>query len=146
MSNETVIANYFCKNYPIEQIRYDMYIENNIYHEIPNLMFRFSTKLDDGIYDELRECIESFKGQLKWTEFKCFFSKRIWNHSIVPMEYYEKVKYTFENDVFIADKEYFSEEKYKELCEKGIADIPLLFDHIKRNFNPNIDSFKSKSV
>jgi len=144
MSNEKILAEYFWKNYPIEQMKGSMYRKDDIYFQMPMLIFRFSTKLDEKIYDELKECIESFEGHLKWTEFKNFIGRRIWNHFIAPISYYEKSKYAFENDVIMSDREYFSDEEYRKLCEKGIEDIPLLFEHIKKNFNPNLKTYTTK--
>ena len=142
MSNETIIADYFHNNYPLEQLRGNMYHESNIYREIPYLLFRFSKELDESIYDELRSCIQSFKGQLKWTEFKSFGGRKIWNHLITPMEAYERQKYNFDNNVLMSEQEYHSEKRYKELCEKAIADIPQLFEHIKKNFNPDLEAYR----
>ena len=141
MSNERIIAEYFSEKYPLDQLKGSMYLGSDIYYQIPHLIFRFSLNLDERIYDELRECIESFEGQLRWTEFKGFFSKRVFNHVICPMRYYEKSKYAFENNAPMSDTEYFSEEEYKELCEKGVMDIPLLFEHLKKNFNPNLEAY-----
>lgn len=142
MSNSLILANYLNDNYPIEQMRFQMYLEEDIYHEIPSLMFRFSKELDDSIYDVLRICIESYVGNLEWTELQSLVAKRVKNHLICPRRYYEHLKYAFENNILLSDKEYFSEEEYKEICEKAIADIPNLFEHIKKNFKPNLEDYK----
>ena len=129
---ETAIAYYFETLLPIEQCRYSMYHEVTPYNRVPQLIYRISDTTDKRIYDEIRSCIELFKGNLKWTDFQGFSGKKIHNHVISPVEVYEMQKECSATDSHISSEEYFGKERYEQLCEKAISDIPALYEHIKK--------------
>lgn len=130
MSNATLIAEYLKKHYPIEQMRYTMYVEEDVYYRIPALVFRFSQNADKNLYFELKNCVESFQGSLSWTVFESFWGKNIKNYLLAPLEVCEMEKALFEKGVTMAEKDFFPQANYKVLCEKGIGDIPNLYEHL----------------
>lgn len=141
MENETLIANYLTNNYPIRQIKNMMYFPDDIYYKIPTLVFRFDKLLNTEIYEELKRCIEGYKGKLKWTMFESFYGKKVRNYIICPIEEYNMQKSCFEKNIFMSPQEYFSKKDYNYLCENAIKDIPLLYVYIKNKFNPEIEKY-----
>lgn len=133
--DSTCIADYFKEKFPIAQLRYKMYDKDDIYRDIPELVFRFSDSTSEDLYTELKICVESFKGKLNWTIYKGFYNKKYKNYSMVPEEYYLKEKQLYENNEFLNAKECFTESKYKEICEKAVEDIPGLCIFIQNHFN-----------
>ncbi|MDA1477497.1 hypothetical protein [Bacillus changyiensis] len=133
-SNSFILADYFKENFPIKQMRHGMYDEEDIYYQIPKLVFRFEENADQKNYVELKKCIESFKGNLEWTLFQSFIAKKVKNYVIAPKKIFEMQKQLFEQNRRSTEKDYFTEEEYRFLCEKGIEDIPDLTKHIKSVF------------
>lgn len=131
MDNSTIIAEYFKQHFLVEQIKYNMYYEDDIYSKIPTLSFRF---VDDSYIDELKNHIESFQGRLKWTIFKSFYGKRRPNYLLCPIEIYWMNKEIYKSGDIQSQKEYFSEEEYKRLCQYGVMDIPDLYKFIKNKY------------
>jgi len=139
MKNERLLANFLSEILPLEQCRYNMYHEENIYSRMPVLVFRIAKGFNDNLYNELRESVESFQGNLKWTEYESFAGKRVKNHIISPIEYYEFEMNSFHNNFYQREQDYFQSDIYKRLCELAINDIPDLYLHLKENFKPHID-------
>lgn len=134
VNTDTCIADYFYKHFPMKQLVRQMYSKNNVYSQIPELIFRFSDLLSDEIYIDLKHCVDSFSGNLKWTIFENFYGKKTRNYSLVPGKLYLMNKQLYEeNQVMGADK-YFAAKEYKEICEKSVADIPALCEYIQQNF------------
>lgn len=117
MDNTTIIAEYLKKHFTVEQIKYNMYNADDIYYKIPTLSFSLA---DESYIDELKGHIELFQGKLKWTIFKSFYGKRRPNYLLCPLEVYHMNKEIFENGDLQSQKEYFSEEEYRRLCQYGI--------------------------
>lgn len=128
MDNTIIIADYIKKHFTVEQIKYNMYNADDIYYKIPTLSFRLA---DESYIDELKGHIELFQGKLKWTIFKSFYGKRRPNYLLCPLEVYHMNKEIYENGDIQSQKEYFSEEEYRKLCQYGILDIPELYNYIK---------------
>lgn len=55
-----MIAEYFKENFPIRQLRYEMYLNHNKYLKIPELVFRFQDNVDLVAYDELKNVWSRF--------------------------------------------------------------------------------------
>jgi hypothetical protein len=138
MDNERLIGCYLDETLPLEQCHFNMYQKEDIYNRIPILVFRVSREFNNGVYDGLRKTIETFNGKLKWVEYECFFGRKVKNHIISPLEYYEYEKHNFDNNQYLRAEKYFSLERYKQLCELAIEDIPDLLEHLKNNFKPTI--------
>lgn len=130
---EKIIANYLSENFPIKQMRFNMYDSDDLYFKIPQLVFRFDND-ESPYYDAFSEALKTFNGNLKWVIFKDFYGKRVHNYGLVPEELYKMEKLMFENELLMSPKEYFPEPVYRELCEKAVSDIPLLLEHLKANF------------
>jgi len=96
---EFLISYYLAENFEMEQMRFNMYHPDNVYHEIPTLIFRFSKVYGDGIYDEFKNCIEKFKGNLEWEVLSRFGAKSIINSSLAPKEEIERQKKAIEQHV-----------------------------------------------
>uniref|UniRef100_UPI001EF586CD hypothetical protein n=1 Tax=Listeria ilorinensis TaxID=2867439 RepID=UPI001EF586CD len=126
-SNASLIPDFFEDNFPIKQLRGDMYHADDIYYRIPNVVFRFVDNTPIEKYDQLKECIESFSGNLKWTMFQSFYGRKVRNYLIVPEKVYEMASELFKKEISMGEKEYFSEEEFKFLCDNAIADIPALY-------------------
>ncbi|WP_099221604.1 hypothetical protein [Listeria costaricensis] len=133
-SNSSLVPDYFREAFPHKQLHGDMYDEEDIYYKIPKLVFRFVDNTPTEKYDQLKACIESFNGNLKWTMFQSFYGRRVRNYIITPERVYEMVADLFEKETSMGEKEYFSEEEFKFLCDNAIADIPALYEHIKNNY------------
>ena len=130
---ETAIGKYLNENFPTKQVRYNMYKTEDIYSEIPQLIFRFDDD-ESPYYNAFSEALKTFNGNLKWVIYKGFYGRKVHNYSLVPQEVYDMQKFMYENELMMSPKEYFPEPVYRELCEKAISDIPLLLEHLKANF------------
>ena len=134
---ECLICNFFHDNYEMEQMRGNMYNPDDAYYGIPMLIFRFSKIYGGGIYDELSKCVGKFNGNLEWAIYNRYGAKKGTgiNSVLAPSEEIERqIKY---HDVkpIISQRNYFSEARYKSLCDNAIADIEDLHLHIKDTFS-----------
>lgn len=128
--SSTIVAGKIQERYPLEWAKYTMYHDDNKYNMIPRLYFRLE---DSTKYDELKECIEMFSGTLNWTLYRYAFSRKD-NHVIAPKILFDIKSDQLEKDVHIAEKDIFTDEQYKKICDEAIGDIPKLAEHIK-NWN-----------
>lgn len=134
LDTDTCIADYFFQHFPMRQLVRQMYSKKNIYGRIPELIFRFSDVVSDEIYNDLKCCVASFEGGIRWIVFENFYGEKNRNYSLVPEKFYLMKKELFgENRSMGADK-FFTENEYKEICEKSIKDIPWLCQYIQKNF------------
>lgn len=126
-----LIAQTLNRNFSFEQAKLKMYHDDDIYYRIPRLVFRLKEK---NSYGEIKKCIESFDGILKWTLYRYEFS-RLDNHVIAPSILYELERNYFKTEQKIDEKEILPIDEYKSICEKAIEDIPKLAEHIQKYFN-----------
>ena len=127
--NETCIGKIIYSKLPIEWMRYNMYIEDDRYRNIPMLVFRLQESCPENLVDTLKECVDNFKGKISWKVFRNPMTRKA-NYllSISGLEdlymqsYLEQIQY---NQI-----EYFGTERYKKLCDDAILDIPMLAKHI----------------
>ena len=134
MNKGRMIADYFKENFSMRQLKYEMYFSDDIYYKIPELVFRFSDDVKLEAYEEFKECIETFSGNLEWTIIEDFFGRKNINYSLSPKGMYQYYKDQFAKDEFPSQEEYFSEEIFKKICDDAIEDIPDLYKYIKDNF------------
>ncbi|WFA84204.1 DUF1871 family protein [Paenibacillus sp. FSL H8-0317] len=113
-----------------EWVRYNMFAREDLYHHTPGFYFRFFNP--GKMYNELATCIDAFQGELQW---KLYLGRETRNHnySLEPYEVYQarltdEYKKNYNLKGILGDK-------YNEICEKGINDIPSLSDHIEDWFN-----------
>ena len=127
--NETCIGKIIYSKLHIEWMRYNMYIEDDRYRNIPMLVFRLQESCPENLVDTLKECVDNFKGKISWKVFRNPMTRKA-NYllSISGLEdlymqsYLEQIQY---NQI-----EYFGIERYKKFCDDAILGIPMLAKHI----------------
>lgn len=121
---------------PIEWMRYNMYIEDDRYRNIPMLVFRVQDSCPPNIIDSLKECVDTFKENRKWKLFKDPLSRK-GNYLITISELEVLHKECCEGRVQYNQRDFFGAEKYKEYCDDAIQDIPMLAKHIAEKLRDN---------
>lgn len=132
-NEEKIIGKIIHNKLPIEWMRYNMYSSNNIYKNIPILVFRLN-EFDTGEQlIKLENCVASFDGKTKWKVFKDPLSRK-GNYllTLACMENFRKECH--EKDVIYNEQEYLGNDRYKFYCEQAVQDIPLLAKHIEKCF------------
>ena len=106
-----------------------MYIEDDRYRNIPMLVFRIQASFPENLIDTLKACIDNFEGRVSWKVFKTPMKRKA-NYllSISELEDFYLQSYLEQNQCNQAD--YFGTERYKQLCDDAILDIPMLAKHI----------------
>ena len=127
-----LIANVLTKRFSFDFARLSMYHHDDIYFRIPRLIFRLKS-VDINKYGEIKDCVETFNGNLKWTLYKSLFSRKN-NYIIAPFIVYEIERDHFLKGTSIEEEEIISTNDYKNICDKAIEDIPNLADHIIKYF------------
>ena len=131
-SEEKRIGRLIQSRLPVEWIRYNMYIKDDIYRNIPMLVFRIQDSCSSNLIDKLKECIDSFKGNLSWKLFKDPLSKR-GNYLITISEIEALHKECYSGKTEYNQVEFLGIERYKKCCDDAIQDIPNLAKHIEKN-------------
>lgn len=109
--------------------RTEMYNPNRIYEKPAGFYFRFHNA--DQLYEQLKHCIQHFKGNLEWTIYVSPLTKNQ-NYVIEPADVHH-AKQTEAYQVNLELEEVL-QDSYKEICEQAIQDIPLLCNHIEQWF------------
>ena len=130
VDSSNLVAYSLSKLSTYEWVRYNMYAEEDIYNRVPGFHFRFHNAGD--LYNELTDCIDAFQGELQWKLY-LGLETRNQNYSLEPLEAYQ-ARLTDEYKKNHNLKEILG-EKYNEICEKAISDIPSLSDHVENWFN-----------
>lgn len=130
---EVCIAEILQKEISIEWMRVEMFHTEDIYRNIPMLVFRIDKSCKPELIECLKKCIDDFQGNVKWAVFKNPLSRR--GNYILSLSVMEKMrKACLENDMRYNEKQYFGEEKFELYCEQAVEDIPLLAKHIEKSF------------
>lgn len=130
---EVCIAKILIKEIPIEWMRLGMFHFDDIYRNIPMLVFRIDKSCKPELIDELKKGVDNFKGKVEWTVFKDPLSKR--GNYLLTISAMEKIHNECVGNVEnYNQKQYFGEEKFRLYCEQAVADIPLLAKHIEKLF------------
>ena len=131
---EKIIGKIIHDRLPVEWMRYNMFSSDNIYKNIPILVFRLNESDMDDQVKKLEDSVESFEGKNKWKVFKDPLSRK-GNYllTLALMENFRKECY--EKNVVYNEKQYLGNDRYKLYCEQAIQDIPLLAEHIKSALN-----------
>lgn len=132
--NSLLIAQTLTKYFPIEQARLSMYHVDDIYYRIPCLVFRLQGHNNGTSYNDIKVCIDSFIGNIKWTIYKYRFSRKD-NYVLAPYILYqieekmytERIRNLNINDLIQIDE-------FRDICEKAIEDIPKLAEYINNFF------------
>lgn len=103
---EKVIGKIIHDRLPVEWMRYNMFSSNNMYKNIPILVFRLKESNKDGQMKKLEVCVESFEGKNTWKVFKDPLSrKENYLLTFAQMENFRKECY--EKNVVYNEQEYF---------------------------------------
>lgn len=121
---------------PIEWMRYNMYIKEEKYRSIPMLVFRVQESCPENLICNLKECIDTFKGNLNWKMFKDSLSRK-GNYLITISELEDLHRESHAGRIQYNQIEFFGAEKYKQLCDDAIQDIPMLAKHITEKYKEN---------
>ncbi len=109
---------------------------------IPYYMFRFEDNTEKSIYDDIKHCIETFDGKLKWT---LYYEpnqppKRL--YVIIPQKYANKAARGRRKNARgmyvkapIFEDELYGEEAFWQTCNFAILDTPKLIDWISNWFD-----------
>ncbi|MBU5353372.1 hypothetical protein ACN9MH_05130 [Paenibacillus silvae] len=126
---EELMAYTLAKLGSYEWNRTEMYNPNRIYEHPAGFYFRFHNA--DQVYEQLKPCIEQYKGSLKWTIHVSPTSKNK-NYVIEPADVY----HAKQTEIYQANLELEEvlQASYKEICELAIQDIPLLCNHVEQWF------------
>ncbi len=140
-NSDTMLADLFELNVGFKQVRRLMYINNDVYTRIPKLPFIFENSVNPLIYEKIRNCIKSFKGNLSWElqypstgrihkgKLYILLPKRIYNI------YLSENKNSDSHCASCNSETVFLGAEYKKICDLAIADIPALTNHIKQCMN-----------
>lgn len=123
------------KHFCFEQARCEMYVAQDIYYEIPRLVFRLKED-DNEKYTEIKDCIERFNGNLKWTVYRSPYSRK-GNHILGPNILFETELQLSQKQIPIKVEDFIPREVAKYTCERAIEDIPRLAEHIHTCFEGN---------
>ena len=127
---EKSIAEIILKLFPIEWMRYKMYVSENIYRNIPMLVFRLKNTFSIEAFNEFRHWIALYDGITQWKVFGDPLSKK--DNYILSLAILEKLRQQCQFDRRkYNEKEMLGEVQYKKYCEKGVEDIPNLVVYLK---------------
>lgn len=134
---EKIIAKIIKSNLPIEWIKYNMFSSNNIYKNIPLLVFRLGVTNQDTKIEKLEKCVSEFVGKNTWKVFKDPLSRN--GNYLLTISVVEDIRKECKNSRIIYDEQaYLGEKKYKLCCEWAIQDIPILAKYIDDFFSNNL--------
>lgn len=127
--NETCIGKIIHSKLPIEWMRYNMYIEDDRYRNIPMLVFRVQESCPKNLVDTLKKCIDNFEGKKSWKVFKNPMTKKT-NYLLSISELEDIYMQSYSEQIQYNQIDYFGTERYKKFCDDAILDIPMLAKHI----------------
>ena len=136
MRYSVIIYEYLKSIFEIEWGRANMYPIEDIYHRLPSILFRFKGDDDKKYLKELKEVVESFQGKQKWTIYSTREVIKNRNNNFVLCLYEEykwEIKMRDLNKPYQHPKEAFG-DKYYQLCDEAIEDIPFLASHIRNYY------------
>ena len=125
---ETIIGKILIKYVPIEWMKFTMFNISDVYLSIPMLVFRLKQK--DDKFDELIKCIGDFNGNARWEIFRSPYARKE-NYILTVSEI--KLMYQENKENLSSQKDFFG-ERYTEICDRALSDIPELADHIEKWF------------
>lgn len=129
-NDEKIIGKIIHNRFPVEWMRYNMFSSENIYRNIPLLVFRFREEELGEQLEGLQNCVVSFNGKIAWKIFKDPLSpKGNYLLTIAIMEDFRRECY--EKGMIYNEQEFLGSERYKLFCEDAVHDIPLLAKHIE---------------
>ena len=128
-NNDKCVAMVVRKKMPIEWMRFNMYIKDDIYRNVPMLVFRVKEFCSGDLIEKLMKCVRDFQGSVDWKVFKDPLSKR-GNYLLTISELEGLHRKCYEEKIEYNQKKYFGMEVFMKYCECAVEDIPLLARHI----------------
>jgi len=135
-NNETIIGNIIRNLFQIEQANYKMYHSDDIYYRIPRFTFRLMGESKLSYYTRISESIDSFHGRIKWVLYKYSLSRND-NYAIAPYCVFDIDNEYYSRGVLVIEKDLFTVEEYRKICEDAVNDIPNLAEHILKTLSNN---------
>lgn len=130
-NKEKIIGKIISNKFPVEWMRYNMYSSDDIYNNIPMLVFRFSNSSMNERVKELERCVDGFQGINSWKVFRDPLSRK--GNYLLTLAIMEGIrKECYEKGINYDEKELLGDRKYRLYCEQAILDIPLLAEHIEK--------------
>lgn len=131
---ETIIGKIIQNKLPVEWMRFNMFLFDDIYRNIPMLVFRVHEQKIDTQIEELKNCVADFQCKCEWKVFRDPLSnKGNYLLTLAIMEAIHKV-YSKKRDSYNV-REYLGIEIYNSYCEQAVQDIPMLAEHIGKCFS-----------
>jgi hypothetical protein len=130
VGNDELMAYTLAKIKPFAWVRRKMYDMENIFHSPPVFCWRFSEE-DEEIYSQLKDCLEIFKGNVKWIVYKGDGqnNQSSRNYTIEPKIIFDLRK-TIGNDILPE----ILKDQYEKMILKAITDIEPLCKLIEKRF------------
>lgn len=75
-NKETIIGKIISNKLPVEWMRYNMYLTDDIYRNIPMLVFRLGKSSMNEHVKELEKCVNGFQGINSWKVFRDPLSRK----------------------------------------------------------------------
>ena len=129
-SNEKLIGKLIKSYILIEWIRFNMYFEDDVYRNIPMLVFRVQDSCSSDLIDTLKMCVDTFKGKMHWKMFKDPLSRK-GNYLITISELESLHNEYYAGKIQYSQVDFFGEENFKRYCDDAVQDIPELARHIE---------------
>lgn len=117
----------------IEWMRYNMFSTNDIYRNVPMLVFRLEESAPMENLKKLESCVRNFKGEKRWQLFQDPLSKK--GNYLLTISIIKDIRVEcYKKNIIYNEKEYLGDENYKICCRQAVQDIPLLAEHIIKCF------------
>ena len=129
-NEEKCIGKLIHSRIPIEWMRYNMYIEDDRYRNIPMLVFRVQDSCPENIIDSLPPYVLDAEVNLKG-EVGVDPLSRKGNYLITISELEVLHRECCAGRVQYNQIDFLGGEKYKKYCDDAIQDIPMLEKHIE---------------
>ena len=131
---EMAIPELLREKFDIKQLRGIMYHSDRPYGLMPHVLFfleKNEKELND--YKQIEVCMDSFKGRLAWVLRRAFYSEK--NYIIMPEVIYQiRVNgMNHERKKVGNERKVLGDQKYNEIYDLAIEDIPDLYEHMKKN-------------
>lgn len=109
----------------VEWMKGSMFDPRDVYSYFPSLRLRFYQSTCDADVKRIQTVLESYNGLNEWCIFKQPFSRTdIYVISVIQFRDYKL--YLSQQSDFITARQYFGDDKYKELCNSIISDLESL--------------------
>lgn len=114
---------------PIEWMKYNMFSVNDIYKNVPMLVFRYDDKCPIELRQKLINAVLTFNGREKWNVFRHPATRK--ENYILSIEQMESaLKKIYDNKYSCSIVNIIGPETYKKYCENAVKDISQLAIYI----------------